>query len=167
MVIAFIFILFINGIYAALYFYDFYVTSVAEKVNLEQNLENQVEKIREELQVNDYFTPAREHILVKVGRKDILVPYLDITCIYSEAKETYLLTTDNKMYLLDLSLDRLEEQLPASLFFRANRQYLITPELVHSLVPENHGKLTVHLHSKPQLPATLSISRDKAPAFRR
>ncbi|QNF34478.1 LytTR family transcriptional regulator DNA-binding domain-containing protein [Adhaeribacter swui] len=166
-VIALIFILFINGIYAALYFYDSYVTSVAEKANLEQSLEIKVEQIKEELKAEDFFTSAREQLLVKVGRKEILVPYPDITCLYSEAKETYVLTHDNKTYLLDLSLDRLAEQLPDSRFFRANRKCIITPELIRSITTETHGKLTVHLQPKPQLPATLSISRDKAPAFRR
>jgi DNA-binding LytR/AlgR family response regulator len=110
---------------------------------------------------------SHEHLLVKVGKKDILVPYADIAGIYSEAKETYVLTTEFKTFLLDASLDRLEEQLPKTLFFRANRKFIITPDLVTSFTTETHGKLTVQLKALPKLPESLTISREKAPAFRR
>ncbi|RDC63783.1 LytR/AlgR family response regulator transcription factor [Adhaeribacter pallidiroseus] len=165
-VIALIFILFINGIYVALYFYDSYVTSVAENKSMEKNLEAQIEKGQSEYYLREP-TTSREQLLVKVGRKDVVVPYVEICCIYSRDKETYLLTADHKTYLHDFSLDRLEEQLPTSQFFRANRKFIITPELVRTISTEAHGKLQVYLKPYSSLPATVTISREKAPLFRR
>ncbi len=153
-IIALIFLLFLNGIYIGLYFYHSYLQSLAEKELLRQELLEEA-------------TGNREHIVVRVGKKDTLVPYTQISCVYSEAKETYLLTSGNKTYLLDASLDRLEEQLPDSLFFRANRKFILTADLVQSYITEMHGKLTVQLKPHPKLPENFSISRDKAPAFRR
>ena len=153
-VIALIFLLFVNGIYTGLYFYDSYLVSVSEKLEAERKL-------------NAEATSLREHLVVNVGRKDILVPYPEITCIFSEGKETYLLTSNSKTYLLNSSLDRLEEQLPPSLFFRANRKFILTPNLVQSFTSETHGKLTVQLKPNSKFLEPLSISRDKAPAFRR
>ena len=152
-VIAFIFLLFANGIYIALYFYHSYLQSQEDKNSLAQ-------KLSAEAPIN------HEHLVVRVGKKDILVPYTQISCIYSEAKETYLLSADNKTYLLDASLDRLEEQLPESLFFRANRKFILNADLVQSFTAETHGKLTVQLKGHPKLPPYLTISRDKASAFR-
>ncbi|PSR52764.1 hypothetical protein AHMF7605_04120 [Adhaeribacter arboris] len=153
-IIALIFLLFINGIYIGLYFYDSYLQSQTEKYKLVQELQQET-------------TGNHEHLLVRIGKREIRVPYSEISCAYSEAKETYLLTIDNKTYLLDSSLDRLEEQLPASVFFRANRKFILTVHLVQSYTTETHGKLTVQLISHPKLPENFTISRDKAPAFRR
>jgi hypothetical protein len=151
-VIGLIFLLSINGLYVALYFYDSYLRSVADKKSLERQQEAGL---------------PRGHLLVKVGRQEIRVSYPEIACLYSEAKETYLLTVEAKTYVPDASLDRMEEQLPADLFFRANRQFILTPGLVQSFTTGNHGKLTVHLKAMPKIPSFLTISRDKAPAFRR
>ncbi|QMU28639.1 LytR/AlgR family response regulator transcription factor [Adhaeribacter radiodurans] len=153
-IIALIFLLFINGIYIGLYFYDSYLYTQSEKESL-------VQVLQQETSVN------HEHLLVRSGKKEIRVPYPEISCAYSEAKETYLLTADNKTYLLDLSLDRLEEQLPESLFFRANRKFILTADLIESFTTETHGKLTVQLKPHSKLPESFTISRDKAPAFRR
>ncbi|WP_232065027.1 LytTR family DNA-binding domain-containing protein [Rhodocytophaga rosea] len=77
-----------------------------------------------------------------------------------------MLTHDNKTYLIDLSLDKLAEQLPASLFFRANRKFIVAATIVNSMQADTYGKLLVHLKAHPKLPPNLTISRDKAPAFR-
>ncbi|MDQ3289980.1 MAG: LytTR family transcriptional regulator, partial [Bacteroidota bacterium] len=112
-IIALIFLLFINGIYIGLYFYDSYLQSQTEKEFLVQELRQETFN-------------AQDYLLVRTGKKEVKVPFEEISCAYSEAKETYLLTSDNKTYLLDTSLDRLEEQLPESLFFRANRKFILT-----------------------------------------
>jgi hypothetical protein len=154
LVIAFIFLLLVNAVYISLYFYQSYEQSQAEKKALAEQLE-----IRP--------GPVQEYVVVRHGKREVVVPYAEILCFYSEAKETYLVTSQHKSYLLETSLDRLEEQLPEPLFLRANRKFIITPDLVDSFAPEAYGKLAVHLKPLPKLPAIIIISRDKAPVFRR
>ncbi len=154
LVIAFIFLLLVNAIYISLYFYQSYEQSQAEKTALAAELETRPDSVQ-------------EYIVVRQGKREVVISYEEILCFYSEAKETYLITQEHKSYLLETSLDRLEEQLPEPLFFRANRKFIITPDLVASFAAEAHGKLTVYLKLLPKLPASLTISRDKAPVFRR
>jgi DNA-binding LytR/AlgR family response regulator len=153
LVIALIFLLLGNAIYISLYYYDLYLRSITEKQALARQLQEDSKL-------------ANEHLIVKMGKRDIIVPFADILCLYSEEKETFLLTNEHKTYLVDSSLDKLEDQLPASLFFRANRKFIIAAPLVESIQAETYGKLLVHLKIHPKLPASLIISRDKAPAFR-
>jgi DNA-binding LytR/AlgR family response regulator len=101
-----------------------------------------------------------------MGKKEVVVPFTEIRCFYSEEKETFLLTSHNKTYLVDLSLDKLEEQLPDMHFFRANRKFIITSSLVTTVQTEAYGKLSVELKEAPKLPESISISREKAAAFR-
>jgi hypothetical protein len=152
-VIALIFILLGNAIYVGLYYYDLYLRSLSEKQELARKLQSENQR-------------QAEHLVVRVGKREIVVPYAEIKCFYSEEKETFLLTSGNKNYLVDLSLDKLEEQLPPADFFRANRKFIIAPSLVATVQTEAYGKLAVTLKESPRLPATISISREKASAFR-
>ncbi|UOQ51355.1 LytR/AlgR family response regulator transcription factor [Hymenobacter cellulosivorans] len=171
LVIALIFLLLFNVIYTGLYYYDLYrrhhslyQRSEAEK----QALAEQIQGLQSQKDVIESpgLTPAPEHLVVKLGRRDIVVPYGDIRCCYSAEKETYLLTLDDRQYLLDQSLDRLTEQLPPALFFRANRQFLLSAKAVEQVQPDTHGKLLAQLTAAPRLPQHIVISRDRAPAFR-
>jgi hypothetical protein len=151
-VIAIIFILLGNVIYVGLYYYDLYRRSLSEKQELARKLETKNRR-------------QAEHFVVRVGKKEVVVPFAEVLCFYSEEKETFLLSA-NKTYLVDLSLDKLEEQLPDTHFFRANRKFIITSSLVAAVQTEAYGKLTVELKQAPKLPQIISISREKAAAFR-
>ncbi|MDO1447259.1 LytTR family DNA-binding domain-containing protein [Rhodocytophaga aerolata] len=151
-VIAIVFILLGNVVYVGLYYYDLYLRSLAEKQELAQKL------AKENRQAS--------HIVVRMGKKEILVSYPEIQCFYSEEKETFLLTADNKTYLVDSSLDKLEEQLPETYFFRANRKFIIAPIVVKEVQSGEYGKLLVTLKETPKLPVSIPISREKAAAFR-
>lgn len=169
LVIGLIFMLMVNVVYVGLYYYDqyrrnhdLYRVTQAEKEQLARRLQ-----AAEQPAAPPVPEPAAvAHLLVKVGRREVVVPYAEVRCCYSADKETYLLTLDERHYLLDQSLDRLTEQLPAALFFRANRQFLLSPQAVVQMQPEAHGKLAVQLTASPRLPAHIVVSRDRAPAFR-
>lgn len=152
-IIALIFILLSNAIYVGLYYYDLYLRSLSEKQALEKKLESDSNR-------------QADHCVVRVGKKEVIVLFAEIMCFYSEDKETFLLTTTNKTYLMDVSLDKLEEQLPPARFFRANRKFILTSVLVSAVQSEAYGKLLVNLKETPKLPATVMISREKASAFR-
>jgi hypothetical protein len=152
-VLAVIFILLGNVIYVGLYYYDLYRRSLWEKQELARELEKENHR-------------QAEHFVVRVGKKEVVIPFTEIRCFYSEEKETFVLTSANKTYLVDLSLDKLEDQLPDTYFFRANRKFIITSSLVATMQTEAYGKLNVELKEAPKLPSAISISREKAAAFR-
>jgi hypothetical protein len=174
LVIALIFLLMVNVVYVGLYYYDQYRRNHA----LYHRAQAENAALNQQLQSAAAAPPAAppgpaplpepvlEHLLVKVGRREVVVPYAEVRCCYSADKETYLLTLDERHYLLDQSLDRLTEQLPATLFFRANRQFLLGAKAVAQVQAEAHGKLAVQLVASPRLPERIVVSRDRAPAFR-
>jgi DNA-binding LytR/AlgR family response regulator len=172
LVIALIFLLLFNVIYTGLYYYDQYRRNHALYQQSEAEKQTLAEQVADWHQQGAQppttapLTAQPEHLVVKLGRREVVVPYQEIRCCYSADKETYLLTLDDKQYLLDQSLDRLTEQLPATLFFRANRQFLLTAKAVELVQPDTHGKLVVQLTAAPRLPERIVVSRDRASAFR-
>jgi len=68
----------------------------------------------------------KERFLVKVGTHLRVVETKDVLYFYSLQKGTYLKLNDGKDYLLDNSLEQVEEVVDNSAFFRINRKYLVS-----------------------------------------
>lgn len=105
--------------------------------------------------------------LVRQGKQEILVNLDDIISFYSDAGYIYLLTRQEKKYLIDLSLDKTERILPPELFFRINRQFLLNRSSIRGFSKLEDGKLEVSLVPNPGLPAAIPMSRIRAAAFKK
>ena len=109
----------------------------------------------------------KKTIVVSLGNKKEIIESDQVLCLYSNQKFTYLITKDGKQHLIDESLERLEERLGNHHFFRANRQFIITSEVVKEYKSFSDGKLEVHIKPMLNLPQSISVSRLKAHAFRK
>jgi two-component system LytT family response regulator len=88
----------------------------------------------------------KSYFLVPEKDKLIPLPIRDIAYIYIDTKVVKAVTFHNRIYYLDAVLDDLMQQLDPSLFFRANRQYIIAHQAVKDLSIWFGGKLSVNLH---------------------
>ncbi|MEG0796836.1 MAG: LytTR family DNA-binding domain-containing protein [Odoribacter sp.] len=88
----------------------------------------------------------------------------DIAYFYSENKITFAVTGAGKEYIVDPALDKLSEQLDPDLFFRANRQVLLSVDAIKSVEPYFNGKVVVHV--KPTFKEQIIISKEKIPSFK-
>jgi len=96
------------------------------------------------------------------GYKSVGVEELDY--IYSEFKVTHLVSNDKQVYAATQTMDELEEQLDPSLFFRANRQHIISLNIIKDIHNYFNGKLKVILNKYPD--TEILISREKAGSFK-
>ena len=106
----------------------------------------------------------RSRFLVKLGQKMMSIDVADVAYIFSENKFTYIRTFQNQKYIIDLTLDALEQELSPLQFFRANRKYLLTGKSVIAIHTWFNQKLKVEV--KPETDEHIIISRDKANAFK-
>ena len=88
----------------------------------------------------------------------------DIAWFYTESRMTTAVTFKNKPYPVDLTMEKLEEQLDPEVFFRVNRSTIIHINAVQKF--ENHfgGKLILRLI--PPFNEPITISRLKATEFK-
>jgi two-component system response regulator LytT len=96
------------------------------------------------------------------GYKSVGVEEVDY--IYSEFKVTHLVAEDRQVYATTQTMDELEEQLDPSLFFRANRQHIISLGIIKDIHNYFNGKLKVVISKYPE--AEILISREKAVSFK-
>ncbi len=86
-----------------------------------------------------------ERLILKVGNRTFFIGFNEIAFLYSSNKITYIVTHESKQYIHDHSLDTLGGILPAEMFYRANRQFIVTRSVISEIKPDKDGKLNVLL----------------------
>ena len=134
----------------------------ASKVPVSQAI--QLETVLSALKKVTVATEYRERFLVKQGQKMVSVPAADIACFYARNTLNFLVTKTRQKFVLDYTLDELEQELHPKQFFRANRQYILAHDSIAVVHPWFNGKVKADL----TIPAEedIVISRDKAPLFK-
>jgi DNA-binding LytR/AlgR family response regulator len=103
-------------------------------------------------------------ILVNKGLKQLPLPVDRIAFIYKTNDNAFIKTFDGESFLTTFSLEEMEKILYENLFFRANRQVIVSRKACKSFTPLQFGKLELHLPD--QYSDKIIISQKRAPAFR-
>lgn len=112
-------------------------------------------------------TPAASNtpvIIATKGSRQIPVPVEEIAYCFLQNDIYYLKTYDDQQLMSNETLDELANLLPASQFFRINRQILANAKACASFRSIANGKLEVTLQPGMSEPAT--VSQKKAAAFK-
>jgi DNA-binding LytR/AlgR family response regulator len=112
------------------------------------------------LQKNEY----KNRFLIRIGEHLRPVPVEKIECFYSMDKATYVLTSDNKSYYLDHSLDQLEAMTNPLDFFRVSRKFIVNIHFIIDIISYSSSRLKVKLKDSPG--QDIIVSRDKVKDFK-
>ena len=99
------------------------------------------------LLVNPIEREYKKRFSVKIGQHLKLVNIDEIECFYSENKGTYLYTSDKRNYLLDLTLEQLENELEPHTFFRINRKFFVNINAIKDMVSYTNSRLQIKLNT--------------------
>lgn len=136
----------VNGIYIVLHFYNEWQKSEA--------------KLKEENRIKE------GGLVLRLGKKDIRINFEDLAGIYVDQDYVTAVDKDEKKYILDQSLDKIEKDLPHTYFFRLNRQFIIHRNMVKGFQRAENGKIKVLLNETSIFPQEIPVSRTKAPSFK-
>lgn len=118
--------------------------------NIEQLLKSFAEKKEKQFRTRFLISGPKHLYTVQVS---------DIAYFYSEDKITFAVTKDTKTHVIDFPLNKLEEQLDDRMFFRANRQFILSADAIKSIQNHFNGKAVVSVI--PPYSETIYISREK------
>lgn len=104
-------------------------------------------------------------IVVKRGQEHVFLLLDDVVLFYTENKIVYIIDKTGKKYLADKNLSDLEEELDKTVFFRANRQYLVNINYVRGYKVYERVKLQLEL--AVTLNHCIVISQETAPVFKK
>ncbi len=120
-----------------------------------------VQQLRRQTQLTDY----RRRFLVRHLSQWLPIDVSEIAYFQYEERVTLLRTLTGQKFSLDYKLDELEEMLDPALFFRANRQFIISVHSVQQIHSYFHHKLKLGL--KPAPTDEVLVSRERATDFRK
>ena len=117
--------------------------------------------------LEDFITKRKKtRLMVKSGTENIPLRMEDIALLYTQDKVVYVTDRFGRKYLCDKTLTELEDELDRHIFFRANRQNIISIGFVKSFKTYDRVKLLVEA-SLPGGNHSLVISQDTAPVFKK
>jgi two-component system LytT family response regulator len=118
--------------------------------------------------INSYGRTSKykKHFLIpSKGDKLIPVQTIDLACFYIDAGIVKAFSIDGKTYKFDFTLDELAEMLDPELFFRANRQYIISRTSIKDIDIWFNSRLSVNL--KIGVPEKILISKARITEFKK
>ena len=101
---------------------------------------------------------------IKMGQHLKMINIEDVECFYSENKGTYLHTNDNRSYLLDLTLEQVENDLNPKNFFRVSRKHIIAIKAIKDIVVYSNSRLKIILPTYKE--DEVIVSRDRVGDFK-
>ena len=107
----------------------------------------------------------KEKFLIRLNDRIVPVRTTDIAYFYSEAKNSYIVTTGGSSYVMDESLDAIAGNLDPAGFFRISRSCIISEGAIDSISRLMGGRLRISL--RPGLPSLtdFTVSRARVDGF--
>lgn len=121
-----------------------------------------VEALMKMLAGNKLSSPAKgykERYIVRFNDRIVPLNVADIAYIYSEEKNNYLVTTDGQKYIIDSSLDVMNEELNPDAFFKISRSCIIAMKSIKSIIKQPGGRLRIVTTIDSHFEMTVSRSR--------
>lgn len=107
----------------------------------------------------------RQRFSMVVGQKLKSVDIKDISYFFSNSGITFAALHSRNQYSLDLSLEKLAEEIDPDMFFRVNRQYLISLPAIANIHIFPKSRLKLELN--PNVPEGVFVSLDKVVDFKK
>jgi two-component system, LytTR family, response regulator LytT len=129
----------------------------------ETNLNLDFEQIRKMLS-NPFEKNYKKRFTIKIGQHLKVIATEEIECFFSENKGTYIHTFDNRNYLVESTLELLEQELDPKDFFRISRKFIIPLQAIKEIVVYSNSRLKVILPSYKE--DEVVVSREKVSDFK-
>jgi two-component system, LytTR family, response regulator LytT len=132
------------------------------KVSSEGNLnvDNLVKELQQKLKPKSF----RKRFLVKHAQKLASVEISDIAYFYSDGRLNFFKTNDNKKYVVDYTMDELEDMLDPEIYFRISRSFYVSIDSVEKIDDYFGNRLILGL--KPAVDKEALVSREKVTDFK-
>lgn len=113
---------------------------------------------------NPFEKTFKKRFTVKIGQHLKVISTDEIECFFSENKGTYIHTFDNRNYLLDSTLEVLEQEIDPADFYRISRKFIIPLKAIKEIVVYSNSRLKIILPTYKE--DDVIVSREKVSDFK-
>ncbi|EIA08269.1 LytR/AlgR family response regulator transcription factor [Flavobacterium frigoris] len=133
------------------------------RIPKKESLKIDFEEIKKMLS-NPFEKNYKKRFTVKIGQHLKVISTDEVECFFSENKGTYIHTFDNRNYLVESTLEILEQELDRKDFYRISRKFIIPMKAIKEIVLYSNSRLKVILPS--YIDEDVIVSREKVPHFK-
>src|SRR4051812_42827171 len=119
-----------------------------------------VKQLQQKLQTKEY----RKRFLVKHGQKLVSVDVDEIAYFFSDGRLNFFKTYDNRKFVVDYTMDELNDMLDPDKYFRISRSFFIAVNSVAQIHDYFGNRILLHL--KPETDKEAIVSREKVTDFK-
>lgn len=116
------------------------------------------------LQLSHLTRSYKKSFLVHFREKLIPLETAKIAWFYTANEIVYAKTLDMRQYVMEFTMEQLEQQVDPQIFFRANRQFIVNRSAITEVDFYFNGRLSVKV--KPEPAESIIISKAKVPEFK-
>lgn len=106
----------------------------------------------------------KNRYLVKIGEHIKSISTSDICFFYAEGRTVFIITNENRKFIVDNTLEELVNQLDPEKFFRANRSFIINFDHITDVVVYSTSRLRVKFPF--EFEKEIIVSREKVSDFK-
>ena len=146
---------------AALNKYKKMKTMYAGNGHNELNMDALVKELQHKLQPKEF----RKRFLVKHGQKLVSIEIDEIAYFFSDGRLNFFKTYDNRKFVVDYTMDELEDMLDSQRYFRISRSFYVSVNSIDQIHDYFGNRLLLHL--KPPVDKESIVSREKVTDFKK
>jgi len=125
------------------------------------NMDTLIKELQQKLQPKEF----RKRFLVKNVQKLVSVETEEIAYFYSDGRLNFFKTWDNKKYVVDYTMDEMEDMLNPEKYFRISRSFYVSINSVDQIHDYFGNRLILTL--KPAVDKEALVSREKVTEFKK
>ena len=137
------------------------LTSENHKQEDSIKMEDIIRQLQQKLQPKEF----RRRFLVKNGQKLVSIETNDIRYFFSDGRLNFFKTADNRKYVVDYTMDDLEDMLDPENFFRISRSFFVSVNSIEKIDDYFGNRLILQL--KPAVDKESVVSREKVTDFKK
>lgn len=106
----------------------------------------------------------KTRFMVKVGEHIKSIPIEQVSFFYADGREVYLVTTQGRKFIIDYTLESLEDILDPALFFRLNRTFILNINAIRDVLVYSNSRLKII--PMQDFDKEMIVSREKVSEFK-
>ncbi|MCZ8023483.1 MAG: LytTR family DNA-binding domain-containing protein [Cyclobacteriaceae bacterium] len=107
----------------------------------------------------------KNRFMVKVGDRIKSITTDEIALFYADGRDVYLVNKEARKFIVDYTVEQLEELVDPTIFFRINRSYLLNINAIQEVNVHSNSRLKIKTHI--QWTDEIIVSREKVADFKK
>jgi len=134
--------------------------NLREQLQWSKEKTDQLQEVFSTPKTKDYKT----RFMVKLGDHIRSITTDQISLFYAEGRDVYLVTNQSRKFIIDYTLETLEDLVEPKTFFRINRTYILNINSIKDVIMYSNSRLKITLTQ--EFDKEIIVSREKVSVFK-